>query len=154
MSATALVHVESEPAELVPYLAPSTVVAPAADRARAYAENAKAPATRRAYASDWLHFQEWCAAAGLSCLPAVPQTVAVYIAALADDHKPATISRRMAAISARHKACGLESPASMRHALYPLCGMESSARMERRRMRKRPCLWRVSGPWSTLCGRA
>src|SRR4051794_28502380 len=87
---------------------------PAADRARSYAENAKAPATRRAYASDWRSFETWCTAAGLPSLPAAPETVAVYIAALAEKHRPATISRHMAAIAARHKACGLESPASMR----------------------------------------
>jgi integrase len=91
------------------------VIGPAVDRARAYAENAKAPATRRAYASDWRHFETWCATAGLSCLPAVPETVALYIAALAESHRTATISRRMAAISAAHKAVGQQSPASMRH---------------------------------------
>jgi integrase len=91
------------------------LIAPAADRARSYAENAKAPATRRAYASDWRSFEAWCAAAGLSNLPAAPETVALYIAALAEKHRPATIGRHLAAISARHKARGMESPASMRH---------------------------------------
>ena len=69
----------------------------------------------KAYASDWAHFQPWCDEMGLPSLPAGPQTVAVYIAALAESPRPATISRRMAAIAAAHKAVGLESPASMRH---------------------------------------
>jgi integrase len=94
---------------------PGPYFAASADRAQAYARAAKAPATRRAYASDWRDFQAWCQAAGLAALPAEPRTVALYIAALAETHKPATISRRMAAIAAAHKATGLESPASMRH---------------------------------------
>jgi len=95
--------------------APSSLLAPAADRAQAYARAAKAPATRRGYASDWKTFQQWCERAGVSCLPAAPETVALYIADLAESHKPATVSRRMAAIAAAHKACGHQSPASMRH---------------------------------------
>jgi|SRR5579871_462122 len=91
------------------------ILAPAANRAEAYARAAKAPATRKAYASDWAHFADWCTAAAVPSLPATPETVALYIAALAETHRPATISRRMAAIAAAHKARGLESPASMRH---------------------------------------
>lgn len=94
---------------------PDRVIAPAADKARSYAANAKAASTRRAYSSDWRHFEQWCAGAGLTSLPAEPETVALYLAQLADTCKTATVSRRMAAIAARHKACGLESPASMRH---------------------------------------
>lgn len=90
-------------------------MAAAVNRAQAYAAYAKAAATRRAYASDWRDFQGWCSSKGLSCLPAGPESVALYIADLAEQHKPATIGRRMAAIAARHKACGYESPASMRH---------------------------------------
>ena len=105
---TALVPVAPAPSD-------STAIAPAVNRAEAYARAAKAPATRKAYASDWAHFQAWCDEMGLSSLPVGPQTVAVYIAALAESHKPATISRRMAAIEAAHKAVGLESPASMRN---------------------------------------
>ena len=85
------------------------------DLARAYAQNAKAPATRRGYASDWRSFESWCNRMALPSLPADPRTVALYIANLADSHKPATIGRHLAAIAARHKARGYESPASMRH---------------------------------------
>src|SRR5215471_2261846 len=81
-------------------------VAPAADRAQSYARNAKAPATRRGYASDWKMFSAWCERFGLSALPAEPRTVALYIADLAEKHKPATISRHMAAIASAHKAVG------------------------------------------------
>src|SRR5688572_7938888 len=95
--------------------ATATALAPTIDRAQAYAQAAKAQATRRGYASDWKGFSSWCESAGLSNLPAAPTTVGLYIASLAEAHKPATISRHMAAIAARHKACGLESPASLRH---------------------------------------
>lgn len=105
-------------AELMITDAPSGLgkhLAPAADRAQVYARNAKAPATRRGYASDWKTFAAWCDGARLGSLPAEPRTVALYIADLADSHKPATVSRHMAAIAAAHKAVGLDSPASMRH---------------------------------------
>ena len=87
----------------------------AASRAEAYAQQAKSQATRKAYRSDWEHFESWCAQSGLDSLPAKPVTVSLYIAAMAETHKPATLGRRLAAIAARHKAFGYESPASMRH---------------------------------------
>jgi hypothetical protein len=65
------------------------------------ARNSKAPATRRGYASDWHTFQAWCERSGLSWLPAAPETVALYIADLAESHKTATVFRHMAAIAAR-----------------------------------------------------
>jgi hypothetical protein len=40
------------------------------DKARAYVEQATAPATRGAYRSDWSHFTLWCEAHGAGCLPA------------------------------------------------------------------------------------
>lgn len=87
----------------------------AVNRAEAYARASKAPATRRAYATDWRDFEEWCRSKGLPSLPAAPETVALYLADIAATHRPATLSRRMAAIAAAHKACGYESPVSMRH---------------------------------------
>jgi hypothetical protein len=42
--------------------------------ARAYAGNSKAPATRRAYASDWRSFETWCTTAALRSFPASPET--------------------------------------------------------------------------------
>lgn len=100
---------------LIPVPPFAEVAAHATERAHAYARNSKAPATRRGYASDWRTFQAWCERAGLSWLPAAPETVAFYIADLAECHKPATVSRHMAAIAAAHKARGWESPAAMRH---------------------------------------
>jgi hypothetical protein len=53
--------------------AASTAVAvEALAAAEAYARQALAPETRRAYATDWGHFAEWCREAGCSPIPAEP----------------------------------------------------------------------------------
>jgi site-specific recombinase XerD len=70
----------------------------------------KAPATRRAYASDFRLFQAYCDAKGTSALPAAPETVAAYIAAESLTAKPSTIGRRIAAIRYAHKLAGVETP--------------------------------------------
>jgi site-specific recombinase XerD len=86
--------------------------------ARQYVAQAKAPHTIRAYRADWQNFTAWCQAHALISLPAQPETVGLYIAALADaGRKPATIQRRLAAISKAHSAAGHESPASLQHAV-------------------------------------
>jgi hypothetical protein len=41
-----------------------------------------APATKRAYASDWADFSEFCARHELTELPAAPQTLALYLKSL------------------------------------------------------------------------
>jgi len=75
---------------------------------------ARASNTQRAYTSDWADFAQWCQAEHLEPLPARPETVGLYLAALADTHKPSTITRRLAAIAKQHRNAGLESPASLR----------------------------------------
>jgi site-specific recombinase XerD len=86
------------------------------EKACEYVSHSKAKSTLRAYKSDWVDFQRWCATSGLESLPAKPETVALYLAARADTLKPATLGRRLAAIAKAHQAAGHESPASMRHA--------------------------------------
>ena len=44
-----------------------------------YIRASKAPATQRAYLSDWKHFVGWCEKSGFAALPAAPSTVARYI---------------------------------------------------------------------------
>lgn len=71
--------------------------------ARAYAENARAANTARAYRSDWKQFAAWCGLHGLAALPATAQTVTAYITALADSGTAAgTISRRLTVIQQIH----------------------------------------------------
>ena len=88
-----------------------------AQQARQFIAEAKAENTRRAYRSDWRHFERWCAEQGLASLPARPETVTLYLTALAQNHKPASLSRKLTSISKAHEAAGFPSPASMQHAV-------------------------------------
>jgi len=78
------------------------------ERARAYAEAARAPATLRAYAADWRAFSTWCAAHGVDALPATPHTVALFLAGLPGC--PSTLRRKLAAIAVMHRTAGHDSP--------------------------------------------
>ena len=88
-----------------------------ARRARAFMDAAKAENSRRAYRSDWLHFEEWCRNHGLVCLPATPETVALYLTALAADHKPASLQRKLTSLTKAHQAAGFSTPASLQNAV-------------------------------------
>ena len=86
-------------------------ITPAAiDRAREFAEAAKAPATRRAYESDLRDFEAFCRRHAASHVPADPQIVALYVSELADRTRLSTIRRRLVSISQAHRERGLESP--------------------------------------------
>ncbi len=87
------------------------------EQARGFIEAAKAENTRRAYRSDWRHFEAWCRNQGLPSLPATPETITLYITALAADHKPASLQRKLTSITKAHQAAGLPSPARMQHAV-------------------------------------
>jgi len=69
----------------------------------AYARKAAAPATLRAYRSDWQHYKKWCAECGFEPTPSSPETVGAYLASLAETKAPTTIRRRLAAIAKMHK---------------------------------------------------
>ena len=71
-----------------------------------YARQALAAATRRAYRADWAHFTAWCRAARWPALPAPPEAVAAYLAALAPTHARSTLRRRLVAIGQVHKLAG------------------------------------------------
>src|SRR5581483_12238728 len=51
--------------------------------------------TRRAYASDWNDYRNWCQKRSRIPLPANADTVAAYLTALARTHEVATIRRRL-----------------------------------------------------------
>ncbi|HEV2564186.1 MAG TPA: tyrosine-type recombinase/integrase [Microvirga sp.] len=103
----------------LPVPADPTVLGPAldlealADRAQAFAAGARAAATRKAYASDWRHFEDWCRTAGLTSLPAVPTTVGLYLAAQAEVLAVTTLTRRLSAIAVAHRMAG--HPMDTRH---------------------------------------
>lgn len=79
-------------------------------QARDYVRQAKSHNTHRAHASDWDDFERWCRPYGFVPLPAKPETVALYLTALADALKPSTLGRRLATISQVHQAAGHETP--------------------------------------------
>lgn len=75
-----------------------------------YARQSRAPATLKAYQSDWRLFEQFCGSHGLETLPAAPSTVVLFITKLAETHRPSSIQRKLAAISVAHKSAGASSP--------------------------------------------
>lgn len=83
----------------------------ALNAAHEFARSSKSDATRRAYASDTADFSAWCSTVDQSPLPALPGTVAAYLASLVQRKlRPSTIARRVAAISDAHARAGHDSP--------------------------------------------
>lgn len=105
-----------------PLVSPTALAAPSFERsdvahhlvehARRYASAALAPATRRAYDSDWRHFGRWCRHQGLLPSPADPQRIGLYLTALARGEaggpaqSVATIARRLSALSWHYQQKG------------------------------------------------
>lgn len=76
---------------------------------RKYVAAASAPATRRAYTSDWLQFEKWCQENGQS--EKTPAVVACYVADQADaGKKVATLERALVAIGRAHQLAGADDP--------------------------------------------
>ena len=92
---------------------PASALALLHEQAEQFLRAAKAPSTLRAYRSDWEHFRRWCEQHTLCSLPASPETVALYLTALAATHRPATMTRRLTAITKAHQIAGQPSPATM-----------------------------------------
>ena len=78
---------------------------------RKYVAAASAPATRRAYSSDWQQFSRWCFSKSLETMPAAPGTVACYVADQADNGKKvSTLERALVAIGRAHQLTGEDDP--------------------------------------------
>jgi len=86
-------------------------------QAQEFAAAAKAGNTLRAYQADWRDFREWCEAHQLTPLPAVPETVALYLTDRAATLKTSSLTRRLTTINRAHQAAGLPSPAAMQNAV-------------------------------------
>jgi len=79
-----------------------------------------ADATRRAYSSDWSEFTAWCATHGRTPLPASPETIVEYVAALTTTPRPRTgrpyspssIERAIAAVRTAHSAANIPPPST------------------------------------------
>ncbi len=78
----------------------------------AYARDAKAPNTKRAYQSDWNAFAAFCTARNQVSLPAPADVVALYLRHAAEKQrlKMSTVTRRIAAITEKHRSNGFVSP--------------------------------------------
>ncbi len=68
------------------------------------------PRTLEAYASDWRHFAAWCLKSKRVALPALPETLALYVSDCVGKFAAATIERRVAAIAAEHAKTDLMAP--------------------------------------------
>lgn len=110
-----------------------------ADRARGYAEAASSGNTRKAYASDWRHFNAWCRREGLEALPLggglpEPQVIGLYITACASGAKSvggktnsvSTIERRLSALIWNYTQRGLLLDRRDRHISTVLAGIRNS----------------------------
>jgi integrase len=81
------------------------------ERARDLAEGSRAPSTRRAYRADLAGFGEFCRRNGVASHPASSETVAAFLAHLAQEgRKSSTIARAVTAITTHHLASGFPSP--------------------------------------------
>lgn len=81
--------------------------------AQDFAAASKSPNTRRAYSRQWAAFTAWCSAQGFEPLPAQPNAVALYAAAMAQAGRAvASIEQAVAAIGAAHSTAGHASPRS------------------------------------------
>jgi site-specific recombinase XerD len=89
----------------------------------AISERRRSHNTRRAYRADWADFCGWCGSAGRPWLPAIADTVGLYLVDLARAGRlVSTIERRCSAIAYYHLAGGYPPPISddVREVLYGL----------------------------------
>lgn len=97
------------------------------DQVLHYQQLSRAPATLRAYATDWQCFTNWCARQSLQAMPASPLTVAAFLASeAASGRAVATIQRRAAAIRFRHQQQCHASPLDHPEVLQTLEGIRRS----------------------------
>ena len=90
----------------------------------AFVDASLAPSTRRAYGAALKDFAGWCDAAGLTSIPAAPETVARYIAAAAKSGRSvSTLHQRLAAIRWAHEARNLESPTAAKGVRATMAGV-------------------------------
>ena len=89
-----------------------------------YIKASTAESTRRGYRSDWDDFTSWCAKHQHSPLPATPDTVAAYLAAVAGyGAKPGTIARRRSSIRFAHLAAHQTDPTADQLVVKVLAGI-------------------------------
>jgi integrase len=105
-----------------------------ASRARDYAKAASSDNTRRAYNSDWRHYEDWCRRQDLLALPPDPEVIGLYLTACASgaataDCKPssvATIERRLSALVWHFRNLGEFFDRNDRHVATVLAGIRNT----------------------------
>ncbi|WP_157183931.1 tyrosine-type recombinase/integrase [Nocardia takedensis] len=110
-----VLHLVPPPVSVGEVVVDEDVAAVAAFQDKAVAQNA-----RRTYASGWRRFESWCREKDRVALPASPETVARFVAALARERGPdgefavkaTTIGTWCAAIGAIHSRHGYTDPAA------------------------------------------
>jgi site-specific recombinase XerD len=89
--------------DIAPIYLPSPDLIELQRQASEIASRARSANTVRAYRNDWTHFSSWCSDKGLLALPALPRTIALYMAAYKDRYSMATLNRRLTSIAAAHR---------------------------------------------------
>ncbi|MDX3578659.1 site-specific integrase [Streptomyces sp. FL07-04A] len=111
---------EIEARPYTPLTAVSNATPPLSAAAREALDAGTADSTRRAYSADWAEFTAWCAANGHTPLPATPEAVVEYVAAMTTTPRPRTgrpyspssIERAVAAIRTAHSAANVTPPST------------------------------------------
>ena len=73
-----------------------------------------APATQRAYASDWKEFLAWCRRNDHQTFLIGSETIAAYVESESEQLKPATVCRRLVSIAAIHRDRDMVDPTKAR----------------------------------------
>lgn len=76
--------------------------------------NSVPPNTRKAYATDWRKFSEWCDEVGRTAMPCTAETLAEYTSHMVDlGRKPSSIMRAISAIRVIHELNGQHPPRTL-----------------------------------------
>lgn len=94
-----------------PEAALSAPLAEIAVSASAFARDAKAANTRRAYAGDWRRFAAFCSSHDLAAFPSAASSVLLYLTAMADSgYRATTIQRARSSNGFFHRVAGEKVP--------------------------------------------
>ena len=105
------------------------------------ARNSHSASTRCNYRAPWHRFQTWADREGLSAIPAAPETVAAYLAELADSGlSSASLRMDRAAIRYHHTEAGHANPADSEGVRRVLRGLTRRAACEGRTPRQAAAL--------------
>jgi site-specific recombinase XerD len=85
------------------------------EKAKEYAAAALAKNSQRAYKADFQDFCFWCLRKKKKPLPALPETVALYLSNMALELKVSSLRRRMTSINAAHELSKVPSPTKDAH---------------------------------------